>query len=77
MGAVCKTDNNIELSDEVQTDLGLVQFWWTCEPSPNNSIPVPVYLFSNRANSLFCFDFVPKNVDSALLSERGVAVICN
>lgn len=77
VGAVCKTGNKIELSDEVQTDLNLVQFWWTRESAANDSVPIPVYLYSNRANNLFCFDFVPDNVDAALLNERGVAVICN
>lgn len=76
MGAVCRTVDKIELSDEVQTELGPVQFWWTREPAASDSVPMPVYLYANRATSLFCVDFVPSGFDAALLNERGVAVIC-
>jgi hypothetical protein len=76
IGAECKSGNAIKLIDEVQSQLSLVHFSWKLEPNPATSVTLPVYLYSNRRNLLFTFDFEP-SFKKSLLYERGVAVISN
>ncbi|KAI6221986.1 Dynein heavy chain, cytoplasmic [Aphelenchoides besseyi] len=77
VGAECRTGNQIGLTDEVQTELDRVHFYWKLETTPANRVTLPVYLYSNRRNLLFTFDFVPHNFEKSLVFERGVAVIGN
>lgn len=77
IGAECKQGNKISLIDEVQSDLDEVHFIWTREPQPQNSVSMPVYLYSDRSNLLFTVDFIPENFEKLLLYERGVALIGN
>ena len=78
IGAVCKSPNNIHLTDEVYSDTGRIQFTWTLEreSTGGQTVNVPVYLYANRARLLFRFEFVPE-FGRSLLNERGVALICN
>uniref|UniRef100_A0A915D910 Dynein heavy chain C-terminal domain-containing protein n=1 Tax=Ditylenchus dipsaci TaxID=166011 RepID=A0A915D910_9BILA len=77
IGAACKSPNLISLTDDVHTDMERVHFSWNKEAKYKRLVSLPVYLYSNRANLLFCLDFVPTSFDGSLLNERGVAIVCN
>ena len=77
IGASCRQSNKISLIDDVQSDIEHINFCWTLEQSASGSVPLPVYLYNNRANLLFTFDFIPENFEKSLLYERGVALACN
>jgi dynein heavy chain 1 len=77
IGFECKTSNRVGLIDEVQSDIDTIHFWWNREAGANGEVPLPVYLYTNRSNLLFTFDFVPENFEKSLIYERGVAVACN
>ncbi|KAI1728166.1 dynein heavy chain and region d6 of dynein motor domain-containing protein [Ditylenchus destructor] len=77
IGAVCKHPNQIHLTDEVYSDIDMVQFSWTRDARTDGAASLPVYLYSNRADLLFCLDFVPVKFEPTLLNERGVALIAN
>ena len=77
VGAECRAGNKINLTDEVQTSLDRVHFSWKLDASAGKSVSLPVYLYPDRRNLLFTFDFVPSNFEKSLLYERGVAVIGN
>jgi dynein heavy chain 1 len=77
IGAECRQSDKIHLIDEVQSDVQLLNFSWTLEPSPTEAVSLPVYLYTNRTNLLFTFDFIPENFEKSLLYERGVALACN
>lgn len=77
IGAECRQSNKISLIDEIQSDVQLLNFSWTLEPSATASVSLPVYLYTNRSNLLFTFDFIPENFEKSLLYERGVALACN
>lgn len=77
VGVECKGSNRVNLIDEVQSDVDTVHFWWNREPGAKESVPLPVYLYTNRSNLLFTFDFIPENFEKSLIYERGVAIACN
>uniref|UniRef100_A0A914P1S8 Mitochondrial import inner membrane translocase subunit tim-16 n=1 Tax=Panagrolaimus davidi TaxID=227884 RepID=A0A914P1S8_9BILA len=77
IGAECRQSNKIHLIDEVQSDVQLLNLSWTLEPSPTEAVSLPVYLYTNRTNLLFTFDFIPGNFEKSLLYERGVALTAN
>lgn len=77
IGASCEQPNKIRLSDEVHTELGKMQISWKREANPKSFVPLPVYLYANRTNFLFCLDFDYADPDAGPLSERSVAVIAN
>lgn len=61
----------------MHTELGKVQISWKQEPNPKSFVSLPVYLYANRTNFLFCLDFDYSEPDAGLLSERSVAVVSN
>uniref|UniRef100_A0A914PHS0 Dynein heavy chain n=1 Tax=Panagrolaimus davidi TaxID=227884 RepID=A0A914PHS0_9BILA len=77
IGAECRQSNKIHLIDEVQSDIQLLNLSWTLESSPTEAVSLPVYLYTNRTNLLFTFDFIPENFEKSLLYERGVAIASN
>jgi len=61
----------------VHTELDKMQISWKRESNPKSFVSLPVYLYANRSNFLFCLDFDYSEPDVGLLSERSVAVISN
>jgi hypothetical protein len=79
---VCEPPNRIKLSDDMHAEMGLVRFSWVLRGNSgaegDGLVSVPVYLYANRADFLFCLDFnAAKREESAFFIERGVAVVCN
>lgn len=77
VGATCRESNKISLIDDVQSDINLINFCWTLEPSTEEYLPLPVYLYNDRSNLLFTFDFIPEKFERPLIYQRGVALACN
>ncbi|KAK0424238.1 hypothetical protein QR680_008567 [Steinernema hermaphroditum] len=73
LGAKAASSSAIVLSDEVSTDLDVVNFSWVREASPAAVMALPVYLYTNRTNLLFTMDLVPQNSDRCTFYERSMS----
>jgi len=80
-GASCKPPNRISLTDDVHTEMGRVEFSWSLRNQSDDEqagfVSIPVYLYSNRADFLFCLHFDRKRDGEDSFIERGVAIVCN
>ncbi|KRZ77608.1 Dynein heavy chain, cytoplasmic [Trichinella papuae] len=84
MGVSCSEQGRLKISPKIWTDLQAVQLRWVHgmgaeKQKLNNTVRLPVYLYTDRQRVLFSLDF---QMDPAILSvnefyERGVAIVCN
>ncbi|KRX27972.1 Dynein heavy chain, cytoplasmic [Trichinella nelsoni] len=80
MGVSCSEQGRLKISPKIWTDLLAVQLKWVHgiaeKQKLNNTVRLPVYLYTDRQRVLFSLDF---QMDPAILSvnefyERGVAI---